>query len=91
MFTGMHQKKIYYVWFVGTMVWSIRGMAHSSADISEKTFRFHRSAKLFFDYAVNKLSIKRLQIMVCSIMFWLFVGQRYVTLKLRVLLNSGGL
>ncbi len=29
-FTGMQEKKnICYVWYVGTMVWSIRGMAHS--------------------------------------------------------------
>ena len=37
-----------------------------SGDISKKAFRMHRASKLFFDYAVNKLEIKRLQITVCT-------------------------
>tara|TARA_B100000886_G_scaffold294543_1_gene221042 strand:+ start:2585 stop:3076 length:492 start_codon:yes stop_codon:yes gene_type:complete len=66
-FTGMQEKKIYAMFGMWEL-WSgvYEAWLIPSADISEKTFRFHRSAKLFFDYAVNKLSIKRLQIMVCS-------------------------
>ena len=66
-FTGMDQKKIYAKFGLWQMwpgvyeAWLI-----PSADIREKTVRFHRGAKLFFDYAVNKLGIKRLQIMVCT-------------------------
>ncbi len=37
-----------------------------SGDISKKAFRMHRASKLFFDHAVNKLEIKRLQITVCT-------------------------
>ena len=37
-----------------------------SADIGKKVHRFHRGSLLFFNHAVNKMDIKRLQIVVSS-------------------------
>jgi hypothetical protein len=65
-FTAM-QEKIYAMFGVWKLwdgvyeAWLI-----PSNDISRKAFRMHKASKLFFDYAANKLEMKRLQITVCS-------------------------
>ena len=37
-----------------------------SADISQRKFRLHKASKLFFDHAMQKLDMRRLQVTVCS-------------------------
>ena len=37
-----------------------------SAEISKKAYRMHKASLNFFNYAVNKLAIRRLQITVCT-------------------------
>lgn len=37
-----------------------------SAEISKKAYRMHKASLKFFDHAVNKLAIQRLQITVCT-------------------------
>lgn len=37
-----------------------------SAEISKKAYKMHKASLAFFEHAVNKLAIRRLQIAVCS-------------------------
>lgn len=65
-FTAMQDKiyamfGLYKLWDGVYEAWLI-----PSGDVSKKAFRMHRASKLFFEYAANKLDMKRLQITVCA-------------------------
>ena len=60
------QEKIYAMFGIWQLWPGVYEACNLKLDISKKAFRMHRASKLFFDYAVNKLEIKRLQITVCT-------------------------
>ena len=60
------KKNICHVWYMELWDGVYEAWLIPSNDISRKAFRMHRASKLFFEYAANKLEMKRLQITVCS-------------------------